>query len=303
MSNILITGGTGLIGYSLSRLLISKGHTITILTRNRKKINSENLKFSYWDPGQEIIDAETISQADVIIHLAGENIGSGRWTSQKRDRIIKSRVNPLKLIERIIINSDNKTKLLISSSASGYYGAITSEKIFREEDAPGNDFLGCVCKKWEEAADSFEKSGIRVVKIRTGIVLSKTKGAFEKMSLSRKSGFLITPGDGRQFIPWIHIDDLCNIYLKAIEDESLNGAINAVAPDYTNYNNLNFAIRKTLKSKLPIIKVPAFIIRLILGEASDLILKGSRVSCKKLIDKNFCFEYPEISLVLKNLLF
>lgn len=303
MSNIIITGGTGLIGKKLCEILLSKGHTITVLSRKSVSINSEKIKYSKWDPEKGIVDKNVISETDYIVHLAGENIGNGRWTSEKRKRIIKSRIDPLRLIEEVIANAEKKPKCLISSSASGFYGATTSDRIFFEDDSPGNDFLGNVCQQWEKAADSFENKGIRVVKIRTGIVLSKTEGAFKKMTLSRKFGFLITPGDGKQYLPWIHLDDLCSIYLRAIEDESIRGAINAVAPDHIKYSELNISIRNLMKIKLPIFKIPAFLIKLVLGDASDLILKGSRISCDKITGKKFYFRYPEINKALKDLLF
>lgn len=303
MSNIIITGGTGLIGKKLCEILLSKGHTITVLSRKSVSVNSEKIKYSKWDPEKGIVDKNVISEADYIVHLAGENIGNGRWTSEKRKRIIKSRIDPLRLIEEVIANAEKKPECLISSSASGFYGATTSDGIFVEDDLPGNDFLGNVCQQWEQAADSFENKGIRVVKIRTGIVLSKTEGAFEKMTLSRKFGFLITPGDGNQYLPWIHLDDLCSIYLRAIEDESIRGAINAVAPDHIKYSELNISIRNLMKIKLPIFKIPAFLLKLVLGDASDLILKGSRISSDKITGKKFYFSYPEINKALKDLLF
>lgn len=303
MSNIIITGGTGLIGKKLCKILLSKGHTITVLSRKSVSVNSEKIKYSKWDPEKGIVDKNVISEADYIVHLAGENIGNGRWTSEKRKRIIKSRIDPLRLIEEVIANAEKKPECLISSSASGFYGATTSDRIFFEDDSPGNDFLGNVCQQWEKAADSFENKGIRVVKIRTGIVLSKTEGAFEKMTLSRKFGFLITPGDGKQYLPWIHLDDLCSIYLRAIEDESIRGAINAVAPDHIKYSELNISIRNLMKIKLPIFKIPAFLLKLVLGDASDLILKGSRISSDKITGKKFYFSYPEINKALKDLLF
>ncbi|MBZ4675230.1 MAG: hypothetical protein JG772_919, partial [Dysgonamonadaceae bacterium] len=219
MQTILITGGTGVIGRELSAKLRNKGYRVAILSRTTKK--NADIPHYYWDIPQKMIEKEAIETADYIIHLAGANIGDKRWSKQRRKLIIDSRVESANLLFDKISEARKKPKAFISASAIGYYGTTTSDKIFCETDSPANDFPGETCRLWEQAADNFEKMGIRTVKIRTGIVLSKQGGVLTKMLTPTKFGIGSAIGSGRQYMPWIHIDDLCRIYVKAIEDTQM----------------------------------------------------------------------------------
>jgi len=224
--NILITGGTGLVGAAISDLLISKGYQVTILSRQKEV---EGIKSFYWDYEKEILDVEAIEFADVIIHLAGENISSKRWTSKQKKRIIDSRVKTTELLYSAVQKATKKPVKIISASAIGYYGTFTSETIFKEEDASGNDFLAQTVEKWEAAVDQFKTLDIPVVKLRLGVVMSKQGGALKEMIKPLKSGFASFLGNGNQYIPWIVIEDLARMFLFVIEQENESAVYNAVA--------------------------------------------------------------------------
>lgn len=299
MAKVLITGGTGLVGQHLSKMLLSKGYEVAILGRTKK--TGTTIPMFYWDVNKNIIDKEAIKSVDYIIHLAGVNIAGKRWTKNRKQEIIDSRVKSTKLLFNNI-DPNHKLKAFISASAIGYYGIITSNHIFTETDPPANDFLGETCRLWEDSANKFQNQGIRTVKIRTGIVLSIQDGALSKMIKPFKLGFGSALGSGKQFMPWIHIDDLCEIYIKAIEDSEMNGAYNAVAPKHINNIEFSQEITKRLKRPFWSVNIPAFLLKLHLGEMADILLKGSRVSPDKIIASGYNFKNPTLKSALKKLL-
>ena len=297
MTSILITGGTGLIGKHLCNVLRSKGYNILILSRN--KTNNPNTY--YWNISENYIDPKAIQTADYVIHLAGSGIADKRWTKKIKKELIDSRVKSANLLFSKIKTLNPNLKAFISASGIGYYGTITSEKIFKETDASGNDFLATVCKVWEEASNQFNSLNIRTVILRTGVVFSKKGGAFEKMSQPIKLGFGSPIGTGNQYIPWIHIDDLCNMYVDAIENNELNGIYNAVAPDYVTNEFLTKSIATILHKKAWLPNVPSFMLKLIFGEMAVILLEGSRVSAEKIKSTGFKFKYPFLLEALKDL--
>ena len=303
---VIITGGTGLIGSRLCQLLHEKGYRTIVLSRNTPSgistsANDKSL-VSFWNPEKGIIDESLINQADYIIHLAGANIGESRWTLKRKQLIQNSRTEPAKFILETIKKRRNKIKAFITASAIGYYGSVTSNKIFTETDQPAQDFLGETCNKWEAAADEFETLGIRTVKIRTGMVLSKEQGALSKMKLPAKFGISASFGNGKQYLPWIHIDDLCLIYIQAIQNSNMKGPFNAVAPQHVTNKEFNGSIIRFYKKTFIKTSIPAFLLRIILGEMSDILLKGSRISSDKICLTGYKFRYPELHSALKNLL-
>ena len=297
MTSILITGGTGLIGKHLCNVLRSKGYKILILSRN--KTNNPNTY--YWNISENYIDPKAIQKADYVIHLAGAGIADKRWTKKIKKELIDSRVKSANLLFSKIKTLNPNLKAFISASGIGYYGTITSEKIFKETDASGNDFLATVCKVWEEASKQFNSLNIRTVILRTGVVFSKKGGAFEKMSQPIKLGFGSPIGTGNQYIPWIHIDDLCNMYVEAIENNELNGIYNAVASDYVTNEFLTKSIATILDKKAWLPNVPSFMLKLIFGEMAVILLEGSRVSAEKIKSTGFKFKYPFLLEALKDL--
>jgi len=301
METVLITGGTGLIGKELTGQLKAKGYTVIHLSRTKKNNNSETLTY-YWDYTKGLLDPEAIEKADYIIHLAGENVSSKRWTINRKKQLIDSRVKTCELLFEKIKEKNKTLKAFITASGTNFYGTITCDKIFTETDVPANDFLGETCQQWEAAADHFKNAGIRTVKIRTGVVLTKHGGALEKIALPVKLGVGAALGSGKQYMPWIHIDDLCGIYIKAIEDEKMQGAYNAVAPEHITNKEFGRTIADVLKKPFWLPAVPAFIITLALGKMGDIVLKGSRISSEKIKNAGYQFKFTSLKNALHNLL-
>lgn len=291
MAKILVTGGTGLVGRRLTALLTEKNHEVRILSRNPK--NENEFK---WDYSKGFLDDKAIENIDYIIHLAGAGIADKRWTKERKEVILNSRVATANLIFDKIKAQNIPLKGFISASGSNYYGAQTTAKVFKESDAVGTDFLGQVCLKWEAAANQFKDLNIPVTILRTGVVLSKTGGALEKMRTP-----IVSPlGSGNQYMAWIHIDDLCNLYTKAIE-ETFVGVYNAVSPEFHTSKTFSKALAKAIKSPFLPIAVPGFLLKLVFGELAIILLHGSRLSSDKIKEKGFIFKYKELALALKNL--
>lgn len=297
--NILISGGTGLIGNRLTDMLIEKGHTVSILSRSKKK--SDKVNYYTWDIANRQIEEEAIKQADVIVHLAGANVGEGRWTDKRKKEIIDSRVNSANLLFDSVKKHNPELKAFITSSAIGYYGMVTSPHVFVETDSPGTDFLAEVCVKWEAVADQFSQIGARVTKVRTGVVLDKNEGALAKLVTPIKFGIGSALGSGKQAMPWIHLEDICGIYVYLIENAELSGAFNGVAP--SQENNLEFSkmVAKVLKKPFWFPKVPRFAIKLLLGEQAVIALEGSPISCEKIENKGYKFQFRKLEDSLKQL--
>lgn len=294
MFKVVITGGSGLVGKMLCKLLISKGYSVSLISRT-KKSNSLYDVYSW----SELDFA--LQNANYIIHLAGAGIVDKPWTTERKKEIVDSRVETANKIFNIVQEKKYPIEAFISASAIGYYGMITSDKIFLEEDEYANDFLGNTCKLWEDAATKFSSLGIRSVKLRTGIVLSKEGGALHKIAKPIQFNIGAALGSGKQFLPWIHIEDLCNMYLHAIENETLNGAYNAVASEHIDNNKFTKLVAHYLNKLLWLPNIPAFLLKIILGKRANLLLEGSRISNEKILKTNFQFKYPTINLCFENL--
>lgn len=301
IKKILITGGTGLVGSHLSKTLIEKGYEVRILSRNSS--NKNNLPTYRWDIKTGYIDKTSLKDIDYIIHLAGENIGAGRWTKKRKQIIIDSRVKGSELIFNAVKEMGIKPKAFISASAVGFYPAFKeSEKSFSEDDLHGTGFLSDICIKWENAADNFQKAGIRTVKIRTGLVQDKNDPALKKILQTAKLGVLPVFGTGKQYYPWIHLSDLIQLYIAAIENDKFNNAINAVAPQQiTNYQYIK-AIKNVRGKKNLILKIPEFMIRLLFGEMAEVLVKGTKVYSNREKELGFNFKYKDISSALTDIL-
>ncbi|RXQ89066.1 TIGR01777 family protein [Ancylomarina salipaludis] len=300
MVQVLISGGTGLVGKALCNKLQAKAYDVAILSRH-KNTNSP-YKCFYWNPNEDKIDSEAIASSDYIIHLAGANIAEKRWTPQRKKIILESRIQSAKLIFDEVQKQQKNLKAFISASAVGYYGSITSEQIFSEGDKAANDFLGRTCQQWEEAANQFNELGIRTTILRTGLVLNKQGGALSKMIIPVKLGLASALGNGKQYLPWIHIDDLCEIYIKAIEDNTMKGAYNAVAPEHQTNLSFTQTLAQVLKKPFWFPNIPTFLIKSLLGEMSELLLTGSRISASKLLSTGFTYKFPKLDKALVNLL-
>ncbi len=299
MKTILLTGGSGLIGRRLSEMLTEEGYKVIWLSRERH-VNTKIPRYR-WDYQKNEIDRDALEQADVIIHLAGSNLGEGAWTRRKKQEIVESRVQTAKLLLETIKLMPKKPEAFISASAVGFYGMHTSDKIYTEEDQPArNDFLSRTCKKWEATASAFQKEmGIRTVAIRTAFVIAKESEGFKKMLLPTRFGMGSPFGTGSQYMPWVHLEDLCQIYLKAVEDDTMQGVFNAVSPESITNAGFMKTLAKEMKRPFFFPKIPAFILRLIMGEAAGMILEGSRISSQKILDAGYQFLYPTTSKAIR----
>ncbi|KDN56088.1 TIGR01777 family oxidoreductase [Flavobacterium seoulense] len=300
--NVLITGGTGFVGRNLTQKLVDNGYSVSILSRS-KKTNTENVFYYKWDVEKQFIEAEAIQKADYVIHLAGENIGEKRWTKKRKKAILLSRKLSAQLIFDVLQKSNSTIEAFISASAVGIYGAINGQAICRETTKPANDFLGLTCQKWEAATLPFEKLRIRTVKIRTGLVLGKNEGLLKKLSPVFKWRLGSALGSGKQYMPWIHIDDLCSIYLEAIKNPEMQGAYNAAVTDDTNNQVFSATLAKVYGYSIWLPNVPSFFIQFALGEMANLVLKGRRISNEKIKDLGFQFEHENLETAIKKCLF
>lgn len=288
MATILITGGTGLVGTELTKLLVKKNHEVRILSRNPSKKNEYK-----WDISKDFIDEKALENLDFIIHLAGAGIADKRWTDNRKKIIVDSRVETANLIFNKIKEQKIALKGFISASGSNFYGTKTTDKIYEETDNAGNDFLGEVCVKWEAAAQQFSTLNIPVTILRTGIVLAKKGGALEKM----KTPIVSPLGSGNQYMSWIHIDDLCEMYSYSIEN-NLTEIYNAVAPEHHTSKTFSKALAKSINRPFLPFGVPAFILKLVFGEMAIILLKGSRISSKKIEKNGFSFRFSTLNKAL-----
>lgn len=299
--NVLISGGSGFVGRNLTALLVENGFSVSILSRTKKE-NTENIFYYTWDIEKQIIEKEAIEKADFIIHLAGANIAEKRWTRKRKEEIVSSRELSAQLIFDSLQQNAKKIEAFVSASAVGIYGAINGAKICNEGLKPANDFLGLTCQKWETAADQFEELGIRTVKIRTGLVMGKEDGFLKKLIPIFKLKLGSALGSGKQYMPWIHIDDLCAIYLEAVKNPEMNGAYNAAITDNTTNEVFSKTLAKVYGYKIWLPNVPSFLIRLALGEMSKLVLTGRRVSNAKIENLGFQFQHTNLEITLKDCL-
>ena len=299
MSNIVITGGTGLIGKHLGKKLKEKGYAVSVLSRN--SIHNADIPVYSWNPDVGEIEQEALKGADCIIHLAGAGMGDKRWTRSRKKVIIDSRVKTGQFLFENIQKDKIKLKTFITSSAVGYYGAITSDRIFTETDPSALDFLGETCRQWEDTAERFEESGIRTVKIRTGVVLTRQGGVLAKMKIPVMMGFGSATGSGRQFLPWIHLDDVCSIFIRAVEDAKMSGAYNAVAPEHITNRDFMMTLARVLGKSFWFPHIPAIVMKLLFGEMSEMLLEGSRVSSEKISAAGYRFQFSELSKALTDL--
>jgi len=303
MQTVLITGGTGLIGHALRSELLEKGYRVIILTRNKSKHqpDSTNLLYAEWDVEKMHIETEAIEQADYIIHLAGAGVADKRWTAKRKQEIVSSRVKSGELLVKALNETPNNVKAVISISGIGYYGPNKDGKAFVESDNPSNDFLADTCVKWEAAIQPVERAERRLVIFRTGVVLSNKGGAFIEFKKPLQFGFATILGPGKQVISWIHVDDAVKLFLFAIENNLLSGVYNAVAPNPVSNKDLILKLAKSHNRFYIPITVPAFVLKIVVGELSVEVLKSATVSSSKIESTGFVFQYPTIESAIQKL--
>ena len=299
--NVLISGGSGFIGRNLTTLLLAKGYSVSILSRSEKQ-NKGDVFYYKWDVEKQTIDDEAILKADYIIHLAGENIAEKRWTAKRKAAIIDSREKSTQLLYSVLKKHYKKLDAFISASAVGIYGAVNGEEICTENMKPANDFLGYTCQKWEDSIDFIENLNIRTVKIRTGLVLGKNDGFLKKLIPLFKYRLGSALGSGKQYMPWIHVDDLCAIYLQAISDASMEGPYNAAICDNTTNTVFSKTLARVFGYSIWLPNVPAFVLKLVMGEMAKIVLTGRRVSSDKMEQTGFKFKFNNLEEAIRNCL-
>jgi len=290
MKTVLIAGGSGLIGKKLNQVLSKKGYKVHTLTRTAKHRGQ-----IYWNPSQQTIEGKHLDKVNIIINLAGENIGEKRWTDDRKKALRDSRLKTTQFLHSLVSNFPNLEYYI---SASGINCYEQDDEVHVESDPYGNDFLSKLVKEWEAMSDLFE-SNCKVAKLRISMVLSKRGGALDKMLLPVKLGLGSPIGTGKQMMPWIHIEDLCNLFVYAIENE-LTGTYNAAANCDSNHDFMK-ALAKALKRPFFMQKVPAFLLKLILGEMSTLVLDSTNASNEKIKNTGFVFQYENIQSTLNAL--
>lgn len=294
MKSILICGSSGFVGKKLKKHLSDVGYTVHTLDRH-----SQNHNNSYkWDLKNNSIDLKAFDNVDTIINLTGANIGEKRWTQKRKEVIVDSRVNSAKLLFNTIKEHDIPIRKYFSSSAVGYYGAHTSDKIFEESDPPASDFLGTTCRLWEEEALKFSTLDCKVVIFRKGVVLGGNGGIYKKLLPLAKMGINTCVGSGHQYLPWIHLEDMARLYSHFLKTTELQGIYNTVASQHITMEEFSKELAKS-ENKLRIgPNVPKFALKIAMGEMSLMATEGSRVSNEKLLKTDFNFHYDNISEAL-----
>lgn len=295
--DILITGASGLIGSGLQRHFISQGHTVKPLLRGSQ---SQDTHQPWWDIQKGMVDLKGF-EPEVVIHLAGENIAAGRWTNKQKARILDSRLKGTQLLVEHLVNMDNKPKALLSSSAIGFYG-LRGDEILDEDSAAGNnEFVTQVCLSWEAETRLADASGIRVVNMRTGVVLDEQDGALAKMLPAFKLGLGGVLGSGKQYLSWVSLDDMVNM-VDFLMHSKLRGAVNMTSPNPSTNKAFTKALGAALK-RPTVLPMPAFMARLLFGEmAEELLLGGARVMPKKLLEAGYDFKHNTIDDALTAIL-
>ena len=296
VKKILLAGATGLVGEQLISQLLADGHQVSILAR--KPVQIANVKVFQWDVYQQTIDSDAFTGIDTVINLTGEGIADKPWTAARKQQIIESRVKSAELIFNTIKKTNAAVKSYISASAVGFYGD-RGDEILDEESSLGTGFLADCCIAWENAADLGIALGIRVVKIRIGIVLSEKGGALPTMEKPVKYFAGAALGDGKQWMPWIHINDLVGIFVKATNDTNMFDAYNAAAPSPVTNKTFTEILGKVLHRPIWPINVPKFVLKSLLGEMSILPLLSNNTSAQKILDTGFQFKYLTLAQALQ----
>jgi len=296
--HILLTGGSGLVGQQLTRLLLDKGYEVSHVSR--RPGNNPKVSTYLWDLDKGIIDEKCIDGVDTIVHLAGAGIADKRWTNERKKELIESRTKSIGLIYALFKNKPHSVKSVISASATGYYND-RGDELLTEDSAPSNDFLAECCIQWEQAVDQGAALGLRVLKFRTGVVLIDKGGALPKLAQPIKLGLGSPLGTGEQWIPWIHQQDVIDLYFYGIENTGLKGVYNMVAPNPVTNKQLTQAVAQYLHKPLWLPNVPAFALKLLLGEMSTIVLGSSRASAQKIEEAGFKFKYPVIEDALADI--
>jgi uncharacterized protein (TIGR01777 family) len=296
--HILLTGGSGLIGTKLTSLMLDKGYTVSHLSR--KAGHNPKVQTFIWDVSNGIIDEKCMEGVDMIIHLAGAGIADKRWTTKRKKEIVDSRTKSIGLIYKLLQQKPHQVKKVISASGVGYY-SDRGDELMHEDSPPAHDFMGECCIAWEDSVNKGAALGLDVLIFRTGVVLSKNGGALPKMAPSVKWGVGAALGSGKQWMSWIHHQDVTDMYLYGIEHKNLTGIFNMAAPVPVTNQQLTKALSKQFKRPLWLPNVPAFLLKVVLGEMATIVLGSTKVDITKIEQTGFKFKYPELESALKEI--
>jgi len=296
MAHILIAGGSGLVGSRLKEIASNKGYRVSILSRSKAK----GPRFIHWNPSTNEIDKEAITDVDYLVNLSGANIAEKKWTSQRKKALVSSRVDSTNFLVNTFKSINQKLKAVVNASAIGYYQSDLN-RVMKEDEKPASGFMGELCKQWEDAATQIQNNNIRTVIFRIGLVLSNKGGAYQAMALSAKFGLGGYLGNGKQKMPWVHIDDLCNLILFALENENMKGAYNTTVADAPSNKTFTKKLLKSFHSINIMAPTPSFVLKLILGERSEILLNSYNPSADKLLSTGFQFEHTDLAQTFKAL--
>lgn len=299
--NILVLGGSGLIGRAFTQEMCAAGHYVTILSRRPDKVQAGEAQVRAWDGVSELGWTDLVETADAVVNLAGENIGAAVWTPNRKQRILQSRLSAGRAVEAAVRSARRKPAVVMQSSAVGYYGPAAGTRELKEDEPAGVDFLASVAEQWENASQGVEAYGVRRIVIRIGVVLDRTEGILPRFLLPFRLFAGGPIGSGRQVISWIHLADQVAAMRFLLENEESNGAYNLCSPFAVSNAEFGKELARLLKRPywLP---VPGFALRLILGEMSTLVLDGQRVVPARLTAEGFTFRFSRLRTALEDLL-
>lgn len=301
MKTVLLTGATGLIGSHLIPLLNQQGFRVHLFSRSAKQVKHADAVF-LWNPEIGELDEQALEGVTHIIHLAGAGIAEKHWTDERKAEILSSRVKPAAMLLKTLLKRNQQLESYVSASAIGWYGAITDTNLHTEEESAAEDFLGETCRLWEQSADAFESVSKRIVKVRTGVVLAHESGALPQMMKPFKFYSGSPLGSGKQQIPWIHIEDIARIFAEACGNTNWLGAYNATATSECTNRAFSKELANAMNRPLLPISVPSFVLKLMLGEMSVVVLEGSRISNQKLLQTGYQLNYSNLTTALNNLI-
>ncbi len=299
MARILITGASGMIGSALGKALLAKGHELHHLGRS-VRTDARSSSFT-WDVAAGRIDERCLEGVTHVVHLAGAGIADRRWNAARVRELISSRSASARLLLGAVDRGAGHPRVIVSAAGINYYGATTSERIFTEDDPPGQDTIARISREWEAGVDAWEKVA-RVVKLRSPMVLSRSGGALAKLAVPVRLGLGAALGTGRQWMPWVHIDDLVSIYMEALFNERYKGAYNVNTGNDVTNDDFMRTLAHVIGRPYFLPNVPGSLLKAVLGEMSSILLEGSRASNDKLLRTGFMFKYPRLEEALRDLL-
>ena len=295
---ILITGGTGLLGKLMTTKLKKLGHQVSILSRSPEKV--QHVKAFYWDIAKNEIDENCIKDIDTIIHLAGAGIADKKWTEARKKELIDSRTKSIELIYNLLLKNTHSVQTVLSASAVGYYGN-RGEELLTEEYEAGEGFLARCCTLWEEAVDKGNSYGLRIVKFRIGLLLTEKGGVLDPFKKMVNTYTAASFGNGKQWFPWIHIDDLIGMFVWATTNSDVKGVYNAVAPNPVRNKEFTKQLAKVMNKPFWPLGIPSFMLNIILGERKELLLMSNNVSSKKIEKQGYNFQFVNLENAFKDI--